>query len=74
MYAYMCVCVYIYIYIERESEAYSDVLIGSMVYSIMLCRHACRKGEMYEQEGFKDFRSKFGPKSFGLHHRCRLQY
>ena len=28
-----------------------------------------RKGEQYEREGFSTFRSKFGAKAFGLHHR-----
>ena len=33
-----------------------------------------RKGDRLESEGFKDFRSRFGPKSFALHHRFYLHY
>lgn len=31
-----------------------------------------RRGDVLEQEGFKDFRKKFGPDSFALHHRFYL--
>ena len=31
-----------------------------------------RQGERLEQEGFKNFREKFGPSSFALHHRFYL--
>jgi hypothetical protein len=31
-----------------------------------------RKADMYEQEGFKTFKSTYGPKAFGLNHRCYL--
>lgn len=33
-----------------------------------------RKGDRLESEGFTDFRSRFGPKSFALHHRFYLHY
>lgn len=33
-----------------------------------------RKGDRLESEGFSDFRSRFGPKSFALHHRFYLHY
>jgi len=33
-----------------------------------------RKGDRLESEGFQDFRSRFGPKSFALHHRFYLHY
>lgn len=33
-----------------------------------------RTGERQEQEGVVDFREKFGPKSFGLHHRFYLHW
>jgi hypothetical protein len=31
-----------------------------------------RRGDILEKEGFKDFRKKFGPDSFALHHRFYL--
>jgi len=33
-----------------------------------------RKADIYEAEGFKGFQDQFGPKSFGLHHRCYLHF
>jgi hypothetical protein len=33
-----------------------------------------RKGDRLESEGFSDFRSRFGPKAFALHHRFYLHY
>jgi hypothetical protein len=33
-----------------------------------------RKGDRLESEGFSDFRSRFGPNSFALHHRFYLHY
>lgn len=33
-----------------------------------------RNGDRLEKEGFTDFRSRFGPKSFALHHRFYLHY
>mmetsp|Transcript_15094 Transcript_15094/g.34800 ORF Transcript_15094/g.34800 Transcript_15094/m.34800 type:complete len:260 (-) Transcript_15094:1559-2338(-) len=33
-----------------------------------------RNGDRLEKEGFSDFRSRFGPKSFALHHRFYLHY
>ena len=33
-----------------------------------------RKGDRLESEGFGDFRERFGPKSFALHHRFYLHY
>ena len=33
-----------------------------------------RTGEMLESEGFKTFRSKFGPQAFTLHHRFYLHF
>ncbi len=33
-----------------------------------------RKGDRLEAEGFGDFRKRFGPKSFALHHRFYLHY
>ena len=33
-----------------------------------------RKGDRLESEGFSDFKSRFGPKAFALHHRFYLHY
>merc|ERR1719162_2266749 len=33
-----------------------------------------RKGDRLESEGFSDFRSRFGPKAYALHHRFYLHY
>mmetsp|Transcript_28019 Transcript_28019/g.65846 ORF Transcript_28019/g.65846 Transcript_28019/m.65846 type:complete len:270 (+) Transcript_28019:58-867(+) len=33
-----------------------------------------RKGDRLESEGFSDFKSRFGPKAFTLHHRFYLHY
>lgn len=33
-----------------------------------------REGDRLEKEGFSDFRSRFGPKAFALHHRFYLHY
>jgi len=33
-----------------------------------------RKGDRHEKEGFSEFRSKFGPNAFSLHHRFYLHY
>jgi len=33
-----------------------------------------RKGDRLEEEGFKDFRKRFGPEAFALHHRFYLHF
>lgn len=33
-----------------------------------------RKADIYEAEGFQDFKERFSPQAFGLHHRCYLHF